>query len=168
MAEPLASWAGPVPPLSLATIDQGRISITSRRDDVVIVHFFATWCEACRPELGALERLRSTHKPRVAIVAISVNEPASRVRRYFEKFPVGFPIALDADSSAARRWGVFALPSSFVLDGSGAPLLKAAGEVDWDGAGVRALLTGPPRRRGASTPNTIENTPTSLHKRTTP
>src|SRR5215216_2505745 len=68
-----------LPSLDGATHDLGR-----NRGRVVLVHFFATWCEPCRPEMASLRELqvRLDGRP-LAIVAISVAEADGAVRRFF-------------------------------------------------------------------------------------
>ncbi|MGE0765256.1 MAG: TlpA family protein disulfide reductase [Hyphomicrobiaceae bacterium] len=127
--------------MSLAALDGPRITLSAPQGGIVIVHFFATWCETCGPELHALQRLQSDFGSCVTIIIIDVGEPADRIRRYFQTFPARPRIGLDADRSVARAWGVYALPSSFVLDHSLAPLWQAIGDVPWDEAAVRQRLS---------------------------
>jgi thiol-disulfide isomerase/thioredoxin len=96
----------------------------------VLVHFFATWCEPCVAELGALDRLAATG--RVAVLAVDVGEVDARVRRFFEEHPAGFPVLLDRNRDVTRGWGVVALPSSFLLDAGHAAAASVEGDLPWD------------------------------------
>lgn len=138
----LQPWTGPVPPpIDLPLLDVRPLGADAQTSRVVLVHFFATWCEPCRPELAALERLRlAMPEAEVRIIAISVAEPVDRVRRFFAAHPIGFPVVLDHDRAAARRWGVSALPTTFVLGPERKPLWRADGDVDWDAGETRQLL----------------------------
>lgn len=108
---------------------------------VTIVHFFATWCEPCREELASLERLYAQDtNAKPVIVAVDVGEPESRVRRFFERFPVSFTIALDPEKSAMRAWRVEALPSSFVFSADGCRRWRIEGELDWTSAAASEVL----------------------------
>ena len=135
---PLGSAA---PALALPTLRDGARSLDGLRGKVVIVHFFATWCEPCREEMAGLSRLvaRIGDGP-VALLAVDVGEPELRVRRFFEKQPVPFPILLDEDRAAMKAWSVAVLPTSFVLDASHVLRLYAGGPVDWDDPSARPLL----------------------------
>ncbi|MGA0560832.1 TlpA disulfide reductase family protein [Ancylobacter sp. VNQ12] len=135
---PLGSAA---PALALPTLRDRMQSLEALRGKVVIVHFFATWCEPCREEMAGLSRLvaRIGDGP-VALLAVDVGEPELRVRRFFEKQPVPFPILLDEDRAAMKAWSVAVLPTSFVLDASHVLRLYAGGPVDWDDPSALPLL----------------------------
>lgn len=107
----------------------------------VIVHFFATWCEPCVRELASLRQLAAS-KPKAppAIVAIDVAEVDLKVRAFFEKLPVDFPVLLDRDRAVARAWQVHALPTSFVLDADLVPRFYVEGDLDWTRADVLAAI----------------------------
>lgn len=130
----LSQWEGPSKPLfTLDNLDKERVSLADRRSDVLIVHFFATWCEPCREELPALRRLVERSDPaRLRVVTISVAEVDVRVRNFVEKVPVNFPILLDRDRAVTKAWNVSALPTSFILDRELKPRLFVEREYDWD------------------------------------
>lgn len=139
-----ADIAHPAPELALAALDGTVRSLESAPERVILVHFFATWCEPCRDEMAALDRLAARLKGRsFAILAVDVGEPEVRLRRFFEKQKVGFPILLDEDRAAMKRWAVNAFPTSYVIDGAGANRtvrLAAAFPVDWDEPSAGRIL----------------------------
>jgi thiol-disulfide isomerase/thioredoxin len=108
---------------------------------IVLVHFFATWCEPCREELSSLsslaERLGSE---RASILAVNVAEVPTRVRRLLESVPVRFPVLLDADRAVTKAWDVSVLPTTFVLDRKLSARLLVEGDVDWSRPDVLAAL----------------------------
>jgi peroxiredoxin len=121
------------PLFSLDSLAGGRIDLSEQNGRVVLVHFFATWCEPCRPELSALQRLadRFAQRP-LTILAVDVGEVDARVRRFFDELPVTFPVLLDRDKAVTRAWKVAMLPTTFVLDRTLAPRFMVEGDFDWD------------------------------------
>ncbi|HEY2185122.1 MAG TPA: TlpA disulfide reductase family protein [Xanthobacteraceae bacterium] len=110
-----------------------QYELSKTRANLVLVHFFATWCEPCREELPALQRLiQRDGSGNLAVLALSVGEPDERVRRFFATMPLSFPILLDRDRAVAKIWGVQTLPSTFVLNRELKPRLMAEGEFEWD------------------------------------
>jgi thiol-disulfide isomerase/thioredoxin len=143
-AASFAEWTTPPPPLALDALSGGRRDLagTEGGGAVVLVHFFATWCEPCREELAALDALAVGFAPgAISILAVDVGEVDVRVRRFFEGLPVRFPVLLDRDRAAAKAWGVRALPTTFVLDAAGRPRLIVAGDPGWDSAATRRTLS---------------------------
>jgi thiol-disulfide isomerase/thioredoxin len=142
-AHALEAWtAGPRAPFALERLQGGRTNLSSFSGNVVLVHFFATWCEPCRAEMASLQRLAARHVDRpLVILAVNVAEVAPRVSRFFESQPVSFTVLLDADRAVTRAWHVEALPTTVVLDRTLTPVLVAAGDLDWDNADVNAAIT---------------------------
>ncbi len=108
------------------------LSLADRRGKVVLLHFFATYCEPCRPEMASLNRfLKANADKPFAIFAVDVGEIDLRVRAFFEKDPVDFPIVMDRDRKVAKAWGVYALPTTIVLNEKLEPQLIVEGDLDW-------------------------------------
>lgn len=139
-AEALGPWHGPMAPLPSVTLSGTPLSLDTLRGRAVFVHFFATWCESCGPELRALEQFRARHADRAEIIAIDVGEPRDRLTRFLARYPVTFPVALDERRAIARAWGVYALPSTFILDRSHLPKWSAVGDVDWSDPAIATRL----------------------------
>ena len=135
---------------ALPDLDGARHELTQLAGRVVLVHFFATWCEPCREELSSLSRLLERQgRERPVVLAVNVAEVPARVRRFLDAAPVSFPVLLDADRAVTKAWGVSILPTTFVLDRALAARLFVEGDLDWTRADVLAAL----ERIGAGDPN---------------
>lgn len=141
-------WAAKTAPtLALDRLDGPAIALAGLSGRPVIVHFFATWCAPCIEEMASLDALAARLGTSVAILAVSVGEVDARVRNFFRERPVRFPILLDRDRSAMRRWRVEGLPTSFVLDRDLRPVSFSAEPLDWTSLPVLSALAtalGPP------------------------
>ncbi len=154
-AEQLAPWRDTaVPALSLTALDGATVDLTAQSGNLVIVHFFATWCEPCRDELKSLERLAAAQEAHpFRILAVDVGEPGDRVRRFLARneISVRYPVLIDFDKQAMRAWGVEMLPTSYVLDRALCPLWKVAGALDWDVDPILSMIVHEITERAAST-----------------
>lgn len=121
-----------LPAFALADIGGTNASLEAARGHVVLVHFFATWCEPCREELPALNRLAARGAGDVKILAIAVADVDQRVRRFAQTAAVRFPILLDRDRALAKAWKVATLPTTFVLDADLRPRLVVEADFAWD------------------------------------
>jgi peroxiredoxin len=109
---------------------------------VLFLNFWATWCEPCREEMPAMERLFHAYRDRgLALLAVSADrEGAPVVRSFLRRHGLTFPVGLDPEQAIARRYRVFALPSTFVVDRQGGRAFVARGPREWDGAAARAFF----------------------------
>src|SRR5512147_2388735 len=85
-------------PIELSARDlQGReVDVAADAGAVRLVDFWATWCEPCREQLPALERMRRELGPRgLSIYAVSFDEDPAQIPRFLEGAPVGFRILWD-------------------------------------------------------------------------
>jgi peroxiredoxin len=129
------------PSFSLPSLDGPARELAQLRGQVVLLHFFATWCEPCRAEMASLRALQSRLEGAAfAIVPISVAEADGAVRRFFAGESLPFAILLDRDRAVARAWNVQTLPSTVVLDRTLKPRFIAEGDVDWERPDVTKIL----------------------------
>jgi len=132
-AAELQRWtAGAQPIFSLPNTTGANVALEAARGHVVLVHFFATWCEPCREELPALNRLAARANGSVKVLAVAVADADQRVQRFFETMPVDFPVLLDRDRAVAKAWSVATLPTTFVLDASLQPKFVVETDFAWD------------------------------------
>ena len=130
----LEKWVGQEPGLfTLQNLSSAEVALSTYRGKPVILHFFATWCGPCREEMEGLRRFVSrTKNSDLTVLAVSVGEPADRVRRFFDPMPLNFTVVLDGDMAVTRAWRVAMLPTTYVLNAELKPKLFLRGEQQWD------------------------------------
>jgi peroxiredoxin len=156
-AAELKPWpGGPTPALELEDMHGQTHRLADYRGKVVVVNFWATWCEPCRAEMPSMDGLRSSlqDKP-FEVLAVNLAEPLSRIEKFLGTMPLRFPLLRDRDGSVAKAWKARLLPASFVLGRDGRIRYVAYGEVDWTSEAVRArvnelLSEGLPAQRRAA------------------
>ena len=141
-AQELRPWkGGATPPLALPDLEGRQHQLQDYRGKVVLVNFWATWCEPCRDEMPSMNRLRTAlaGKP-FAVLAVNLAEPESRIRRFMEKVPMDFTVLLDRDTSVAKGWKARILPASYLIAPDGRIRYSVLGEIDWSNETVRKLI----------------------------
>ncbi|MDB5756866.1 MAG: thiol-disulfide isomerase-like protein [Burkholderia sp.] len=120
-------------PLVLADLAGRDVDLSSFKGEVVLVNFWATWCEPCREEMPSLQRLQQKLGGKgFRVLAVNVGEGAPRIRQFLERTPVSLPIVRDADSDVMKAWRVRMLPASFLVDRRGMLRYQIVGEADYD------------------------------------
>jgi thiol-disulfide isomerase/thioredoxin len=120
-------------PLSLPDLSGREVDLASFKGEVVLVNFWATWCEPCRQEMPSLQRLQQKLGGKgLRVLAVNVGEGAPRIRQFLERTPVSLSIVRDAESAVTKAWRVRMLPASFLVDRRGMLRYQIVGEADFD------------------------------------
>jgi peroxiredoxin len=118
----------------LPALSGGTFRLAEHRGKIVLVNFWATWCPPCLEEMPAMERLWRKYKDAgFVLVAVSVDADPKKVVPFVTEHALTFPVAFDPKMSVAEKYGVRALPSSFVLGKEGELAALALGPRAWDG-----------------------------------
>jgi thiol-disulfide isomerase/thioredoxin len=142
-AAELKPWTGDpsAPAFTLRDMQGKDQRLADHKGKVVVLNFWATWCEPCREEMPAMQRLqdRLSGKPFI-ILAVDFGEGEPRIREFLQKVPVRFPILLDRDGSVAKAWRVKVLPISYVIDPEQKVRYSVVGDAQWDSPAVEKLM----------------------------
>ncbi len=93
----------------------------------IYISFWAFWCKQCIKELDKINRIKDT----IGLGVISISEDGERKKMRVISFAKGrqwaFPVVLDKNQSYMKKFGVVALPSSFLFDKNGNIIHKFTG-----------------------------------------
>lgn len=139
----LKPWSGgATPALALRDLEGRQHRLADYRGKVVLINFWATWCEPCREEMPSMNRLRASLAGRpFEVLAVNLAESEPRIRRFMEQVPLDFPVLLDRDSSVAKAWKARLLPASFLVGPDGRIAYSQVGELDWSKQDITQLVT---------------------------
>ena len=141
-AAELKRWdGGATPPLALEDMKGQTHNLGEYKGKVVLVNFWATWCEPCRAEMPSIDRLRNSLKGKpFEVLAVNMAEPLSRIEKFTASMPLGFPLLRDRDGSVSKTWKAKLLPASYLIGRDGRIHYVAYGELDWSSDAVRARV----------------------------
>jgi peroxiredoxin len=133
------------PEFSGHTVDGRTVSLASMRGKVVLLNFWASWCQECRPEMPMFEQLhREFAAQGLSVVGINAREGTAAIRAYAKELGLTFPLVLDPRGEINTAYGVIGLPSTFIIGRDGQAVARAIGPREWSGRQaleiVRALL----------------------------
>jgi peroxiredoxin len=112
------------------------------RGQVVLLNIWATWCEPCRVEMPAMERLHRELAPEgLKVVAVSIDEAGPEVVRQFQRdLGLSFRLLHDRTRAIERIYQTTGVPESFVINREGRIVKKVIGAQDWDSPANRDLM----------------------------
>lgn len=143
VAAELQPWkGGATPPLELKDLGGKTHRLADYRGKVVLINFWATWCEPCRDEMPSMQRLKNklADKPFV-VLAVNVGESEARISDFLHRLPLDFAIVRDHSSAVMKTWRVRGLPASYVIAPDGRIRYSFTGEFEWADDNVAEALT---------------------------
>jgi len=109
-----------VGPLTMETIDGELLDMSDLRGKVVLVNFWATWCGPCREEIPYLASLTERYPEHLVVIGVSEDAGGvDMVEAFADQYGVNYPIVMSTPEIKRAFPGVFALPTSFVVDPDG-------------------------------------------------
>lgn len=132
----------PAPLFDLPMLDGTHARLQGYRDQPVLLHFWATFCEPCRKEMPALESLaRKLADSDLVVLAIAVDRSDRRVvERFVQRYGLHLPIPLDTDGTVRKQYDIDALPTTYLIGRDGRFIGRSIGERDWNDPALTALM----------------------------
>ncbi|HEV2486666.1 MAG TPA: TlpA disulfide reductase family protein [Terracidiphilus sp.] len=123
------------------TVSDGTTSVhlANYRGQVVLLNFWATWCQPCLVELPSLLQLHHD-QPNLIILAVSIDEDPDAYTRFIARRHVDLITVRDPSESAAKLFHTDMWPETYVIDRKGFIRSKYVGAQDWSDPEIRAFL----------------------------
>ncbi len=136
--------AGQRPPDFQAVDLQGKShSLAAHQGEIVVLHFWATWCPYCRAEIPKLKQLVQTHAgDKVTVLAVSVDDDPARVREFVRAQQLPYPVISEVENQQplSDRFRVGGIPTTYVINRQGLLVGRFQGQGDLLGA-VKQLVS---------------------------
>lgn len=121
----------PAPALTLPLLGGGRRSLASLRGTVVVLNFWASWCQPCQGEAPVMERWQPVlARYRGTVLGVDVLDVRSDALAFIRRYHLSYPVVRDDDGSHERPFGVSGYPETLVVDRQGRIAAVQRGPVD--------------------------------------
>lgn len=133
----------PEPDLTLKDLNGADVSLSDYKGKVVLVNFWATWCEPCRVEIPWLIEMQQNYGPKgFVIFGIATDDDGKSVVAPFvakerfdvsgKKEPMSYKILIGNDDAADKFGGLFGYPTSILISRDGKLVKRVTGMISPD------------------------------------
>lgn len=132
------------PDVTLKDLDGKEVSLASMKGKVVLVNFWATWCEPCRSEIPELIEMQQKYGAKgFTVLGVAMDDEGRSVVAPFvqkERFEIAggskaqmnYPIVIGNDAAADKFGGLFGYPTSVLISKDGTQLKRITGVITED------------------------------------
>ncbi len=104
------------PDFALPSISGDTVRLSDFSGKVVILDFWATWCNPCRQEIPGFIRIYNDYKDKgVVVIGVALDKP-EKVRKFAEDYGMNYPVLLGTREVAQKYGGIMGIPTTFILD----------------------------------------------------
>lgn len=123
-----------VPDLTFKTLEGAEVRLSDLRGKIVILNFWASWCNPCVEEFPSMLKLVEEMKGEVVVVAVSGDDVRQDIETFTKAMGLpkpNFTVTWDEKKEAMQTFGVEKLPESFLIAKDGKLIRKVLGIENW-------------------------------------
>ena len=110
----------PAPEVDLELLDGGRFTLKEQKGKVVILDFWATWCEPCVREMPLVAKVVDDFREkRVVLYCLNQREDSDTIREFLKDKDLKVGVGLDAEGDAGNAYSVKGIPTLVLVDKAG-------------------------------------------------
>jgi thiol-disulfide isomerase/thioredoxin len=128
---------------SLPNMDGSTFDLESVRGKVILLNFWASWCEPCVREYPSMTKLANHFKGDLVFIAISNDEEKENIDKFLGAMGESSPhtiVLWDKDRTVADQYGVERLPETFIFNKEGKLDRKIIGQTEWYEEGALSYI----------------------------
>ena len=119
------------PDFSLPDLTGKKVDLSSYRGKVVLLDFWATWCDPCREEIPHFIELQKKYGDQgMQIIGVSMDDGPEPVREFYQRFNMNYPVVMGNAKTGELYGGVLGLPIAFLIGRDGRIRVKHIGATD--------------------------------------
>ena len=112
-----------------------KINIKDFNGNLILLNFWATWCEPCKEEMPSLDRLQANSKLiNLKVFAINIGkENKNKVNEFFEDLKIkNFEPYFDPPITLAKKFSLRGVPTSILINKNGDEFARIIGSINFD------------------------------------
>ena len=112
-----------------------KINIKDFNGNLVLLNFWATWCEPCKEEMPSLDRLQNNLElNNIKVFAINISkESLKKINDFFQKLNIEYlEPYFDAPTTLAKTLSLRGVPTSILFNKEGKEFARIIGSIDFD------------------------------------
>ncbi len=112
-----------------------KTNINQYRGNLLILNFWATWCEPCKEEMPSLDNLQTNPElDKIKIFAINIGkENLNKVNKFFRDLNIqNFDPYFDPPTTLAKKFSLRGIPTSILINKEGQEFARVIGSIDFD------------------------------------
>lgn len=119
------------PDFSLPDLTGQKLDLSSYRGKVVLLDFWATWCDPCRDEIPHFVELQNQYRGQgLQIIGVSMDDGPEPVREFYQRFRMNYPVVMGNARTGELYGGVLGLPIAFLIGRDGRIIARHIGATD--------------------------------------
>lgn len=138
-AHPVAATAGaPAPEIKLKDLNDRDVALADYKGKVVLVNFWATWCDPCRVEIPWLIDMQAKYGAKgFTVIGVAMDDEGKSVVAPFvakerfdvdgQQLPMSYPILIGNDDASDKFGGILGFPTSFIISRDGNQVVRFQG-----------------------------------------
>jgi peroxiredoxin len=121
----------PAPDFAVTDLSGRNFRLSDYRGKVVVLDFWATWCDPCKQEIPYFIALQNRYGAQgLQVLGVSMDDDEPPVRQFQQQFKMNYPVALGNPKLADQYGGILGLPITFVIDRSGQVAARHVGATE--------------------------------------
>lgn len=109
------------PAFQLTTFDKDVVRVADLKDTVVVVNFWASWCQPCEEEAADLEEAWQKYQSggKVVFLGVDYMDTETHALQYLSAHPASYPNGPDAGGRISAAFRVRGVPETYIFDRNG-------------------------------------------------
>jgi len=121
--------------LTLLNAENKQLNLKDYQGNLVLLNFWATWCEPCKEEMPSLDNLQTNPElNKIKIFAINIGkENLDKVNKFFLDLKIkNFDPYFDPPTTLAKMFSLRGVPTSILINKKGQEFARIIGSIDFE------------------------------------